>query len=277
MILIDYSGISLSSFMVLSRQDDVGDIYDVNLLRHMILSTIKKYSKMFTKEYGNIVLCADGIKSWRKTIYPYYKANRKKGRDESPLNWDKIYVNINQIYSEIKENMPYYCIKIDHAEGDDIIGVLSTLPEKHVIVSNDKDMLQLYESDRVLVYSNVKDTIATTDNVDFYLFEHICRGDTGDGVPNILSEDDTLVDPNKRQKSLFAKKLLEYYNDKSLIPNMDNFNRNKKMIDLKEIPIDIQERIISEYNTYVVVPRNKILGYFMSKKLSKLLDNINDF
>ncbi len=276
MILIDYSGIALSCFMVMTNQTDI-DAYDIGIFRHMVLNTIKKYNVKFKKDYGQLVLCADGKASWRKLIYPYYKANRKKSRDSSDFNWDKIYQNLNSVFEEIREYLQFVCIKIDNAEGDDIIAILSREPGKHIVVSNDKDMVQLYEKDRVLIYSNIKEEYVESDDVSFYIFEHICRGDTGDGVPNILSDDDTLIDPNKRQKSLYTKKIIEMYKDNSLIPDIDNFERNKKMIDLKEIPDDIQERVIHEYYNYAMAKKNKIMGYFIEKKLSKLLDSINDF
>lgn len=276
MILIDYSGIALSNFMMATTQSDI-DAYDIDMYRHMMLMTLKKYNTKFRKEYGQLVICADGKDSWRKKIYPYYKANRKKNRDTSQFDWDKIYKNIATLFEETKENIQFVSLKIDNAEGDDIIGTLAREPGKHVIVSNDKDMVQLYEKDRVEIYSNIKEQFMTCDDPKFYIFEHICRGDTSDGVPNILSDDDTLIDPNKRQKSLFTKKILEMYADNSLIPDKDNFERNKKMIDLREVPNDIQERIIDEYYNYVMAPKGNISRYFIAKKLSKLLDNVNEF
>ena len=80
--------------------------------------------------------------------------------------------------------------------------------------------------------------------------------DSGDGVPNVLSDDDTFVSDDKRQRPLTQKKInlwLENLDDlQSVMKEIEyrNYQRNKKVIDLDEIPDEVTERILDKYNNY---------------------------
>ena len=81
MILLDYSQIALSNIIVQKVDDE-------NIIRHMILNSIRMYNKRYRKEYGQMVICADGMNTWRKEYFPQYKAHRKKARSESTMDWN---------------------------------------------------------------------------------------------------------------------------------------------------------------------------------------------
>ena len=111
-----------------------------------------------------------------------------------------------------------------------------------------------------------------------YLVEHILKGDTGDGVPNILSPDNCLA-IGERQKPMTAKRIELYAKGTE---NMDaetlrRFHRNKAMIDLSEVPEKYRKRCIEEFNKEKKTSRNELFNYFMHKKLKNLITDIQDF
>ena len=130
------------------------------------------------------------------------KPSRKKDRAASGLDWDIIFTNLNQVRDEIKEHFPYKVIEVYGAEADDIIAVLTRERNDDVtiIISSDKDFIQLHNN-IIEQYSPVTKKLINGKDPVNYLREHIIRGDRSDGVPNILSPDDTFTE-SKRQKPL---------------------------------------------------------------------------
>lgn len=274
MILIDYNGLAIASmFSSLKTIETV----DENIFRHIILSSLLRIKNKFSNKYGEMVIASDSGNTWRKDFYPYYKAGRKKFREQSTLDWTEIYRCLNLIFDELDQNFKYKCIKVPKTEADDILAVLSkNVLEKHVIVSNDKDMTQLKYLDHVDVYAPIKDIFMKTDNPQKDLFEHICRGDPGDGIPNVLSDDDTFVVSEKRQVTLRSTKIEDWYHNREPLP--EKYQRNKTLISFHEIPDDISSEIIKEYNKKCTEnnPKN-LMAYFREKKLTNLFEKMHEF
>ena len=292
MILIDFTQVVIGSLMVaLNRGEDLDD----DLVRHLILNNIRYYRTRFTEEYGEVVLCCDSRHYWRKDYFPNYKANRKVDRKKSEYNWDLIFETLNTIRDEIRENFPYKVIEVYGAEADDVIAILLKHKgeNKNIIVSSDKDFIQLH-STQVDQYSPVTKKLIKNDDPWSYLAEHIIKGDRSDGVPNILSPDDTFTE-NKRQKpirkTVIAELLegmmfLEAERQPDTLATMArcpkdtwkrNWKRNETLIDLSKIPGVVRDDILKEYNDVKTADRSKLFGYFVEKKLSKLIQSIGDF
>ena len=112
-----------------------------------------------------------------------------------------------------------------------------------------------------------------------YLLEHVLRGDSSDGIPNVLSDDDCFIEETKKQRPLTKKKLAQY--KETTIgeddPMFKNWNRNKVLVDFEEIPNDIQDRIHLNFDDSTYGDRSKILNYFITKKLVKLVNYLEDF
>jgi hypothetical protein len=284
-ILVDYNQVILASlFASIGNHHNV--TIDENLIRHMFLNSIRSNRKKFKEEYGEMVICADGKNTWRRDVFPYYKANRRKSREESELDWNALFTVMNNIRDELKEFFPYKVIHLDHCEADDIIGTLiheygSELnigAEKFLILSGDKDYIQLQTYANVDQYDPVRKRWIKDQNPEKYLMEHVLRGDTGDGVPNILSADNCLA-VGERQKQMTAKRLELYFGG---IANMDEetkrrFYRNKMMIDLSEIPEMHKEKILEEHAKGKDVGREQLFNFFIKKKLKHLVTDIQDF
>ena len=280
MILIDMNQIAVANLMMNLKMNNSKTV-DESMVRHMILNSIRMYRKEHHDEYGEVVLTWDSKHSWRRDYYPEYKAGRRKGREESDLNWDDIFGTLNKIRNEIKENFPYKYLEIFGAEADDIIGFLceENRDEKILIISGDKDFIQLQKYSNVTQWSPITKKQVNGFDPTIYLKEHILKGDTSDGVPNVLSPDNTFTD-GLRQRPLSRKKIQSWlvgggsdWNDEV----KRNFQRNLTLIDLSKTPEELKNQIRLEYNNASHGDRSKLLNYFMIYKLRELTDNIGDF
>ena len=280
MILIDLNQVCIAN--ILQEIKQLKKIEPL-LVKHMILSTLLFYRRKFRVNYGDLVICCDSKKSWRKDIFPFYKANRKSTRAKDDIDWNGIFEVINSITQDLKSKFPYAVISVDQAEADDIIGVLSKnyyRNEKIMIVSSDKDFLQLQKYYSVEQYSPTQKKLLQSNNPYQYLKEHIMKGDRGDGIPNFLSDDDTYV-TDKRSKKILKTKLeawknldpTEFCNEKM----MRGWKRNQQLVDLSHTPQDIKQKIVDQYDTYEYNQRDKLLNYFIQNKLRNLIEHIGDF
>jgi len=280
MILVDFNQVMISNLMM-----QIGNHTNIpieeGLFRHMVINSLRSYKQKFGSDYGEIVIACDDKNYWRKQIFPYYKANRKKNREASEINWTMVFETFNKIKSEVRENFPYRVVQVDSAEADDIIATLvgeySEL-EDIIILSGDKDFIQLH-SENVKQYDPVRKKWINHDNPEKYLFEHILKGDAGDGVPNVLSNDDVFVNGG-RQKPLTQKKIDKIYNDGAVILDTiadRNFSRNKMLVDLSQIPESIKILILDKYNKESGKDRSKLFNYFISHKLKLLMENVGEF
>ena len=283
MIIVDYSGIAIAAIFSQDRPEDIQE----GLIRHMILNTIRRYNVKFKDEYGQMILACDST-SWRKEKFPQYKFKRKTARDESPLDWGKFFGFLNGIRDEIAEELPYPVVHVDRAEADDVIATLVQSTQEFgqnepvMIVSSDKDFIQLHQYSNVKQFSPMKRKLVEVEDPAFYKFDHICRGDVSDGVPNMLSPDNTFTD-GLRQTPMMKKKIQFWWDNRielDTLLNDDelrNFQRNSLMIDLNRIPEDIQSSILDKYKSQQGKKNNKVLNYLITKRCNMLVESASDF
>ena len=281
MILLDYSQIALSNIIVQKLNDE-------NMIRHMILNSIRMYNKKYRDEYGQMVICADGMNTWRKDYFPLYKAHRKKNRTESDQDWTEIFRILNLVRDEIKENLPYKVLHMEGLEADDIIGslVLNTQEfgqsEPVMIISSDKDFIQLQKYSNVKQFSPIQKKMVSDPNPRSYMFEHIMRGDKGDGIPNVLSPDNAIMDDIRQ--SPMTKKKIEYWaenadnlRDVMTSEEYRNYQRNKTLIDLAEIPSELQNNVINTYENQKPAMQMRVLNYLIKKRCNHLIEVVEEF
>jgi len=283
MILVDMNQVMIANMMMQIGNHQNAEI-DVNMLRHMILNTLRSNRKKFGDEFGELVICCDDKNYWRREIYPYYKANRKKSRDSSELDWNSIFQALNSIREELKVFFPYKVIQIDTCEADDIIGVVVheegtelNSGEPILVLSGDKDYIQLHKYANVKQYDPVRKRWISNSNPEKYLAEHILKGDSGDGIPNVLSADNCFV-MGIRQRPVTQKRIAEW----SDINNMQdevkrNYMRNKAMIDLSEVPQGMKDKILKAWHEENGKDRSQLLNYFIKNKLRNLMECITEF
>ena len=279
MILVDMNQISLASLMMHLHMNK-GEL-DEEMVRHMILNSVRMYRTMFNEDFGELVLTYDSRAYWRKQLFPQYKANRKKGRESDDKDWDSIFGVLNQIKEEIKEFLPYKVVETYGAEADDVIAIVCKhyQSEKIMIVSGDKDFIQLQKYENVRQYSPITKKHVNGVNPVVYIKEHILKGDKSDGIPNVLSPDHTFTD-GLRQRPLTIKKM-----NSILTQDIDdlndelkrNFQRNDALINLDNIPEELEQCILDDFKGATCGDRSKLLNYFMDKKLKSLTEQIGEF
>ena len=282
-VLIDLNQVLIANLMQQINSNPKISL-DENLIRHMVLNSLRSYIKQFKEKYGEIIVACDSKRSWRKDFFPFYKANRKKARDESGLDWSQIFETLNKIRSELKEYLPHKVIEVEGAEADDIIGVLTARKapsEDILILSSDKDFVQLQKYPNVIQYSPILKRFVTADNPHQHIKEHIIRGDKGDGIPNFLSSDNVFA-LGERQKTINSKKLSEWL---TMTPEdfcvneamLRGYKRNQMLVDLDFIPENIQKNIVEAYENAPIPNRQNLMTYFMDKRLRNLFEVIQEF
>lgn len=281
MILIDYNGIAVGN--IITQKLDIQE----DLLRHMILNSIRMYRKKFNKTHGEVVICCDHGGNWRREVYPEYKASRRTDREASTMNWEEIFRILNLVRDELREHFPYKVMHVWGCEADDIIATLCEHTQEFgnyesvMIVSADKDFAQLQKWKNIHQFSPMTKKFIVEPNPRKFLFEHICRGDGTDGVPNILCDDKTFVE-KRRQTQLRQTKVDAWADSTEEKMGMSeeiyrNFLRNKKMIDLTECPDRLKEEIINTFDGYAVPPKSGVMSYMIKKRCNMLLGSLGDF
>jgi len=279
MIIVDLNQIMISNLMVQINGRNAVELSE-NLVRHMVLNSLRAHNKKFRKDYGEMVIACDSGKVWRRQAFPNYKAGRKANREKSGHNWELIFDILANVKNEIKQFLPYKVIELETAEADDIIAVLCRrIKEKILILSGDKDFIQLH-NERIRQYNPVLNKFVGKDeNPSLYIKEHILRGDRSDGIPNVLSDDNVFIE-GRRQTPLSKKKVESWVNE--VVPTFTeeqqkNYERNRQLIDLNCIPKELEDKINREFENIEVATRDKILNYFITKKLKTLIEVIDEF
>ena len=281
MIIVDMNQVMLSN-LLMQLGNHTNAQLEENMVRHMVLNSLRSYRQKFADEYGEMVIACDNTNYWRKKAFPYYKANRKKSQEKSELDWKAIFECMNKIRAELKEFFPYKVIDIESAEADDIIATLvkHKTDEDVLILSGDKDFIQLHTYPHVKQYDPTRKKWIQHDDPERYLQEHVLKGDSSDGVPNVLSDDNCFV-IGLRQKPLTQKKIDELIelglDGKFDHPLCRNYMRNKKLIDLSMIPEDLRQKIIDIFDSMEAHGRDKLMNYFITNKLKNLMGHIGEF
>ena len=277
MILLDFSQTMIGSFMAMGKGSIV---VEEDLLRHTVLNTIRQYKQMHRHvDHGGFVICCDSPKNWRKESFPEYKANRKKKRETDTTDWTSLFEFLHQMIDDLREYFPYKVVKVESAEADDIIAVLTQEEMKNptTIISSDKAFIQLQKYEGVQQWSPLtKDWVKGDPEAS--LWEKLVKGDAGDGVPNILSSDDTFIVEGKRQRPISKKKMEMWKEDRSSWTDEmhRNFNRNEMMVDLEKTPESIRINIINQFREQVP-PHGRLMEYFTEKRLKNLMEHIEEF
>jgi len=277
MILVDANQIAISHLMV--RQKIENGI-NIDSVRKSIVRVLARIHKQFGPEYGKMILCYDDKNYWRSQVFPYYKKNRKQERETSKYDWDLVFSVLNKIRDEIRRYLPYYVIQVQGAEADDVIAALSRkhhLDDKILILSADKDFIQLQRYQSVKQYDPIRNRWIVNENPIQYLQEHIIRGDRSDGIPNILTCDDAIVN-NKAQKKMSKEKIsaLASMNPEDFTNyiRLRNWKRNSELIDFSKIPTNIVDNIIMTFNKYKVNP-NVNFQYFIDNNIQELIEEFS--
>ena len=205
------------------------------------------------------------------------------------MDWNAIFEVLNKIRDEIKTFFPYKVVEVYGAEADDVISTLVKHQakinirkhkagedlEKVLILSGDKDFIQLQRYPFVKQFNPIMKKESKHEDPKTYILEHILKGDKSDGIPNFLSDADTFVS-GKRQRPISKKNLEKWVRlDPSVFCNtpelMENYERNKNLIDLTCIPRDLEQKIVDEYLSINNGGKQVPLEYFKEHNLNTLM------
>jgi len=283
MILVDLNQVLISNLMMHINSDPKAKIEE-DLVRHIVLNSLRSYIRQFKSKYGNVVICCDSKKYWRRDVFPFYKSNRRKSRDASEFDWNLIFECLNKIRDELKVYFPYRVLEVEGAEADDIIAVLAarySASEDVLILSSDKDFVQLQKYKNVTQYSPILKRFIRTEDPHMFVKEHIIKGDRGDGIPNFLSPDNTFV-AGERQKVINKKKLTEWINSTpetfcTTEIMQRGYKRNQMLVDLDYVPDMIKQKIVEAFETTKPSTKSNMLNYFIQNKLKALVEVADEF
>jgi len=286
---------------------------------HITLNAIRKCWQDFNGNH--VVVCLEG-RSWRKDFYDPYKRNRDvlraamtvKEKEEEELFWEA-YAQFNSFLIE-KTN----CTVLQHPllEADDLIaGFIQQHPTStHVIISTDSDFQQLI-SENVSQYNGVDDIHITNIgyfdakgkpindkktgkikmpiNPEWMLFEKCIRGDKSDNVfsayPGVRTKGTktkvglTEAFADKHNKgyawnNLMLQRWVDHNDDEHRV--LDDYERNRRLIDLSYQPDEIKEIIKETINTNAI-PKDisqvgiRMLKFCQSFDMKRMMDNIQQF
>lgn len=282
--IIDLNQTMIGTFMVQVGKHTNIDI-DQKLFKHMVFNTLRSYHMAYKAEYGEMVIACDSRQTWRREMFPYYKAQRKADRAKTDVDWSNVYKLLNEVQDDLKRYFPYRVLAVEHTEADDIIATLTRLvcnDQPVLILSADKDFIQLQAHPNVKQIDPVRKRHITTEDAERYLFEHIVRGDRGDGIPNILSADNCLSE-GVRMKPVRQTMIDKWYGHRPeqvfSEKQLAGWKRNKALIDLTMIPEKIQQQIIDEYESQQI-PDGRIgdlFNYLVENQMTRLVESIGDF
>lgn len=291
MIILDYNQVCIASILSFSKDLKVGgDAHkQKDLIRHVALSSIKSYKKKYGKQFGEVVIACDGRGYWRKDVFQFYKANRAAGREESDLDWGMVFDTLGEIREDLKAHFPYKVLHLEKCEADDVIAVLAELTQEFgrhepmMIISSDKDFKQLLQYDNVKQFSPMlkKQITVNQKQLREWLVEHIVKGDSGDGIPNILTADNAIVE-KVRQTPIRAERLAEFQklgidacrND----TERRNWQRNETMVSFQHIPQYVKDIIIEAFDSMKPAGnKNSVMSYLIKHRCRLLLDEVEEF
>ncbi|QDH49150.1 ribonuclease [Pantoea phage Phynn] len=288
-VIIDVSNIATATLMANFRpatQDSINE----SIIRHIVLDTIRSNVVKFKGEYPEIVLAFDDNKYWRRNKAWYYKKHRKAEKEKSDWDWDRLSGFLNPTYDEVRTTLPYKGIRVDFAEADDVIAVVTkdavAKGKRVLIVSADSDFAALQKFPSVKQWSPTLKKWVTCKHgsPEADLRMKIIKGDKKDSIACIKIRSDYIVTKveGERAPSIMQKELdvwLESVDPTiEMTPEMAaRYRENEELRDFEFIPKDIENSILEVYNAPKIGSRAKFERYCMDHKLSRIFEKMSDF
>lgn len=272
-LLIDMANMSIRTGCSCYRDDPTDKTY--NNWKCEILENLAGLVQ--TTGANSIILCQEGKKNWRYDVYDDYKSNRKEAKAKNKLDFDTFYPMADDFCDKMKKYIPnVYQLKVEGAEGDDLIAVLTKwlTPAYEVIcVSTDRDFYQLLKYNGYKQYNPIKRQYVQVINPERYLLEKIVVGDKGDGIPHVKPKVSV-----KTAADIVEAGLDDWLRNESQ-QIRDNFERNKLLIDFDCIPIPVQTRIIEEFKRlrFSGMSMRDMSEFLMAVGLANKFDKIPEY
>jgi 5'-3' exonuclease len=302
--LIDTANTFFRARHIASRGQDAWS--KIGMALHLTLASTNMVVR--NHKIDHVVFLLEG-KSWRKSIYPQYKAHRavatqtltEAEKEENEMFWETYDV----FTTYLKEKTNCSVLRHPEAEADDLIARFISLHpnDSHVIVSSDSDYLQLI-SDTVHQYNGVTNELITLDGYfkdngkqvlnkdktpkllegapDYLLFKKIIRGDSGDnvfsaypgvrekGTKNSVGISEAFED-RTAQGYKWNNFMLQRWTDHNGQEHRvkDKYELNKTLIDLTAQPQDIKDKVDATIRSDLKVSATPQVGLHFMKFCGK--------
>jgi 5'-3' exonuclease len=186
----------------------------------------------------------DSSPSWRKKLYPEYKANRAKrqlfdSEEQKQMFFEMFHAEVERIRSFIPQ---IWVLECEEAEGDDIIAVLTkylyeNMPQATItVMSSDHDYYQLHKYGNISQFDPKKKEFVHVDDPAYALQTKLLCGDSSDNIPNV-------------RRGFAEVKAMDFYNKGKLDEFLsaagarERYDMNRQLIDFDFIPPRIVDRI----------------------------------
>lgn len=303
-ILVDLSQIVMSG-VITQLADDLErpNVEADSLIKHMVYTMLLGLKQKFGKEYGEMILCADSNKYWRREYFQWYKGHRKHAKEKAKIDWKVVYAALDALIVDLSEYFPYKVIEVENCEADDIIaclthyyqeneldegGLFGGSPKRIMICSSDGDFIQLQKYSNVAQWNNQHKKMVSSSNPKRDLLEKIASGDSGDNIPNVITEN---VWSQHRAENLEVKlratpmksaRLEEFseLGEKACKTDEEraNYARNDMLINFDNIPSHVYDSIINTYATYKKKGNTtKLMSYFTKNRMKVLFGDVASF
>lgn len=312
--LFDYSNLAKRCLFTPYVKLNDTDV-DYNMWRYVVWNSI--FSAVIKLKCNGVILAGDKS-SWRKIIYPAYKADRrlkaKKNKELGipDIDWNEFNNQMRSFANELKDNLPFMFLEEDQCEADDIIAILcNNVRHNFCIISVDSDYKQLTINDNVKQYDPLKKKfIDKIDDLDYWINYMSLKGQPKDNIYNVVTLVDFPLGLEKARKPVFTETKVntiineigidKWINDigiseskkKNLLILEENKSRefpkilleenisqrykiNKKIIDFREIPIVLKDKILKQYDEYKITTSDDFYPFFKKMGWNEVLDNYN--
>jgi 5'-3' exonuclease len=266
-LLIDFNNLAVRT-VFMDKQTINNPNPDWNLHKHSVLTSIFYNIRKFKP--NEVILAVDDKNCWRKNIFKEYKAHRKDKKDNDIFPWDRYHAYIDEYIQQIKECFPFVILSPPFTEADDTIAIVA----KHlhrtpkVVVSADSDYIQLLSTPNLKLYNPLTMKFIEDEDPKLTLEIKILAGDKGDNIPNVQPR----LGPKTAMKLIKENKVEELLKDDAL---MENYKRNRRLIDWGYIPIVIQTRILKDYDEYILPNKGNLFNFFLNHRLRQHMEDIS--
>jgi 5'-3' exonuclease len=191
---------------------------------------MRELYRLFSPE--KVLFACDHPSYWRTRVFPDYKAHR----EDFPLKRQ-----VREAIAQFKQQNAHLCLEVPECEADDVIfGLTTHLPGKKIIVSSDRDFLQLVREDVRLFNPMQMQFRAPEKKPDFELFVKCFRGDKGDNIPSAYPRiTKKVLQSAFNNDNIFNSVMQTRLQDGVLV--QEKFQLNKTLIDFSCIPEDIKQ------------------------------------
>lgn len=269
-IMFDFDNLALRCFYGNKDVEPESASPNYDYWKYLVFNSI--YRMLYKERIHEVILALDSP-SWRKIVYPLYKAHRAKKKEESKVDWDLFHLKKNEFLDEIKTYLPIKVIGVNRAEADDILGTLINhkKTENAIVVSMDADYLQL--SGKCRIYSPIKkEFVKVADPEKFLLYTSLC-GQKKDNIFNVKTPHnwpDTKKKPPLGEKGIdkmILNRELDTFLDTPIVYEFDNedgqkysetvlprkmYELNRKLIDFDCTPKVMSEKTLEVYENYKI-------------------------